>query len=163
MQTLFLTLLLLASQGVLAAAGLPAAAQSAVDGALRARGVKAAGLQAAAEAAYKEGASAAELKAFLEQAPTTASAQELEKGLSDMAGLLKEGLDDREARKAALVALRARLKAGAKASDAKTSANPPGSSDEKLRQAQAERREETRRRLGARNTNAEPGPTPVYR
>lgn len=162
MPTLYLTLLLLASQGVLAAAGLPASAQAALDGALRARGVKAVGVQAAAEAAYKEGASTAELKAFLEQAPTTAPAAELEKGLSDMAGLLKEGLEDREARKAALVALRARLKAGAKAGDAKAAAIQPGSSDSTLRQTQAERREESRRRLGARNANAEPGPTPVH-
>lgn len=162
MQTFFLTLLLLASQGALAAAGLPSSAQEAVDGALRARGVKNAGVQGAAEAAYKEGASAAELKAFLEQAPAAAPVQELEKGLRDMAGLLKEGLEDHEARKAALVALRARLKAGAKAHDAKAAAVQPGSSDQALRQAQAERREESRRRLGPRSTNAEPGPTPVH-
>ena len=163
MQSLFLTLLLLASHGVLSAAGLPVSAQQALDQSLRARGVKdAASLQAAAEAAFKEGASASELKAFLEQVPVQASAMEMEKGLKDMAGLLKEGLEDREARKAALLALRARLKAGAKGSDAKAAAVPTPSRDDKLRQSQAERREETRRRLGPRSTDAGIGPTPVH-
>lgn len=162
MQCFFLTLLLLTSHGILAAAGLPAPAQQALDASLRSRGLKeAASVQAAAESVLKEGASVSELKAFLEQAPSEAKAVEMEKGLKDMAGLLKEGLDDREARKAALVALRARLKAGAKGDDAKATAVQPGSSDDKLRQSQAERREESRRRLGKRNADAEPGPTPV--
>jgi hypothetical protein len=159
MQTFFLTLLLLASHGACAAAGLPAKAQTALDAALHARGVKdAAGAQAAAESAYKEGASAAELKAFLEQAPLQAPAAELEKGLTDMAGLLKEGLEDREARKAALKALQARLNAKGQHGP---SAHQSGSSDDSLRQAQAERREETRRRLGLRGADGDPGPTPV--
>ena len=162
MKALILTLLLLGGHGALPASALPAKAHSALEAALQARGLKeAAAVLSAAESAYQEGASAAELKAFLEQAPAKAPAAELEKGFKDMAGLLKEGLEDREARKAALIALQARLRAGSAGADAKPSAVQPGSSDAALRKAQAERREETRRRLGRRGADADPGPTPV--
>ena len=162
MKAIFLTLLLSASHGILPAASLPAKAHAALEQALHARGLKeTAAVQSAAESAYQEGASAAELKAFLEQAPLQAPAAELEKGFKDMAGLLKEGLEDREARKAALIALQARLRAGSTGAGAKSSAVQLGSSDEALRKTQAERREETRRRLGRRGADADPGPTPV--
>jgi hypothetical protein len=157
MKKLLIFLLLL--NGAAPAAALPPAAQQAVEQALRARGVKdAPGLRLAAEEAYRQGASGAELKAFLEQAPAPAPALELEKGLKDMAGLLREGLDDREARKAALKALRARLNA---AGSVRPGAAASGS-DGALRQSQSERREETRRRLGGRR-DADPGPTPAVR
>jgi hypothetical protein len=158
MKPFFLTLLLLAGHGSLAAASLPSKAERALEAVWHRRGLEETRpLQAAAESAYKQGASVAELKAFFEQAPTQASAEELEKGLNDMAGLINEGLEDREARRAALKALQARLKAKAPGATAKT----PGSSDDRLREAEAQRREETRRRLGMRGAEANPGPTPV--
>ena len=101
------------------------------------------------------------MTAFFEQVPEQAPLVELEKGLKDMAGLLKEGLEDREARKAAIKAVRARLNAGHPGAGAGKTAKQSGTSDASLRKAQEDRREETRRILGKRGAEAFPGPTPI--
>lgn len=108
----------------------------------------------AAKAAYEAGASVAELEAFLKQTAKAPAAEQL-RGLGELKGLLDEGLSDQEARRAAVLALEARLK-GAKAGGRGIDVL-----EAKRDKDAARRRDEQRARLG-REDKAVP-PTPVVK